>query len=230
MSEGSVLLDCAASAVHRMAEEGCDWAGLDAIWLSHFHLDHCGGLAPFLFGTKYAPQTQSRTKPLRLFGPAGTKRLLDKFDAVNDYGLTDQPFPFEVVEVDPLEGFELLPGIEAVAQKTPHTPESHAIHITSGEGKRLVYTADTGFHEPLAAIARDANLFLIECSFVRDKPVEKHLELAEALFLIRKARPKRAMLTHLYPQWDEVSLHEEVGDIKDFCELIEATDGLRLKL
>ncbi len=230
MSEGSVLLDCSASAVHRMAEEGCDWAGLDAIWLSHFHLDHCGGLAPYLFGTKYAPQTQERKKPLRLFGPAGTKQLIERFDAVNDYGLFDQPFPFEVVEVDPLERFEMLPGVEAVAQKTPHTPESLAIHITAADGKRLVYTADTGFHEPLSAIARDSDLFLIECSFVKDKPVEKHLELAEALFLIRKARPRRAMLTHLYPQWDEAVLHEEVGDLKDFCELIEARDGLRLKL
>ncbi len=70
-SGGSILLDCAASAIHRMAQEGCDWANLDAIWISHFHLDHCGGLAPFLFGTKYAPTTQSRTKPMKIYGPRG---------------------------------------------------------------------------------------------------------------------------------------------------------------
>ncbi|HMS09670.1 MAG TPA: MBL fold metallo-hydrolase, partial [Pyrinomonadaceae bacterium] len=52
-----VLLDCAPSAIHRMPADGCDWAGLDAIWISHFHLDHCGGLASLLFSLKYAPET-----------------------------------------------------------------------------------------------------------------------------------------------------------------------------
>src|SRR5215207_2851629 len=64
---GTLLLDCSASAIHRMAQENLDWANLDAIWISHFHLDHVGGLAPFLFGTKYAPQTQERMKPLKIF-------------------------------------------------------------------------------------------------------------------------------------------------------------------
>ena len=71
---GTILLDFAASAVHRMAEENLDWVNLDAIWISHFHLDHCGGLAPFLFGTKHAPATQKRKKPLRIFGPDWNKR------------------------------------------------------------------------------------------------------------------------------------------------------------
>ncbi|MCA1594376.1 MAG: MBL fold metallo-hydrolase, partial [Acidobacteria bacterium] len=53
-SGGTLLLDMGASAVHRIAQENLDWAALDAVWVSHFHLDHVGGLAPFLFGTKYA--------------------------------------------------------------------------------------------------------------------------------------------------------------------------------
>ena len=43
---GTLLLDMSADAPHRMAQEGLDWAGLDAVWISHFHLDHSGGLAP----------------------------------------------------------------------------------------------------------------------------------------------------------------------------------------
>jgi len=74
-SGGSLLLDCSAAAVHRMAAERLDWTGLDAIWISHFHLDHIGGLAPFLFGTKHAPQTQGRRKPLTVYGPRGLDKL-----------------------------------------------------------------------------------------------------------------------------------------------------------
>nr|MDQ5839388.1 MBL fold metallo-hydrolase [Acidobacteriota bacterium] len=39
---GSLMLDISGPSIHRMAEEGCDWPNLDAIWVSHFHLDHVG--------------------------------------------------------------------------------------------------------------------------------------------------------------------------------------------
>src|SRR3982751_2709200 len=83
-----MLLDISASAILRMAQEDCDWPQLDAIWISHFHLDHVGGLAPFLFGTKYAPQTADRTKPLRIFGPPRLKHLINAFDEAGEYNLT----------------------------------------------------------------------------------------------------------------------------------------------
>ncbi|MEK7722898.1 MAG: ribonuclease Z, partial [Acidobacteriota bacterium] len=106
---GSLLMDCSASAIHRMAQEKLDWADLDAIWISHFHLDHVGGLAPFLFATKYAPQTQSRTKPLKIYGAEGLRKLLEDFNDTGDYKLFKQPFPLEIIEIETLEKFEILP-------------------------------------------------------------------------------------------------------------------------
>ncbi|MBK6749495.1 MAG: ribonuclease Z [Pyrinomonadaceae bacterium] len=228
-SGGSILLDCSPSAPFRLAQENLDWADLDAIWISHFHIDHCGGLGAFLFGTKYAPQTQTRRKPLRIFGPVGLKGLFERMDGVNNYGLLEQPFPVEIVEVEPLEKFEILSGIDAAALKSPHTDESLALYLRDGE-TTLVFSADTGPSLPLAAFANQVDLFILECSFVKSKPVEKHLELAEAIYLIRKAKPKRAMLTHFYPEWDDVDFNEELKRFEPLCEVIEAVDGSIVEL
>jgi ribonuclease BN (tRNA processing enzyme) len=227
---GSVLLDCSASAVHRMAQETLDWANLDAIWISHFHLDHVGGLPAFLFGTKYAPETQARSKPLKIFGAKGLRNLIEKFDAVNEYNLLKQPFPLEVIEVEPLEKFEILKKIEAVALDTRHTPESLAIHLRVGNDKTIVYSADTGYAKTLGTLARNTDLFVLECSFFVGKPVETHLELSEAMRLVRYAKPKRVVLIHFYPEWDAVNFEKEVRKFSPPCEVIQARDGLKLEI
>jgi ribonuclease BN (tRNA processing enzyme) len=226
---GSLLLDISPSALHRMAEENCDWANLDAIWVSHFHLDHFGGLAPFLFSTKYAPQTQSRTKPLNIFGPDGLKRLIDAFDAANNYGLNAQPFPVKICEVKPDEGFEILSGIEAKTFKTPHTNESLALRLKDKETS-LVFTSDTGFDERLADFACDVDLLLIECSFFRNKPIQKHLELDDVIRLAQLARPQKVLLSHFYAEWDKVDFPHEIKKLNPACEMIAATDSLSLKI
>jgi len=227
---GSILLDCGASAIDRMAQENLDWANLDAVWISHFHLDHVGGLAPFLFGTRNAPEMQNREKPLRIFGAKGLKKLLEAFDEANNYKLFQQPFPLEITEVEALEKFRILPDAQAVAVETPHTDESLAIHIRDKNDKTLVYTADTGFTKVLGTLAGAADLLVMECAFFKGKPSEKHLELAEAMYLARQAKPKRVLLTHFYSEWDAIDFLKEVEKFSPPCEVIEAKDGLRLEI
>jgi len=229
-SGGTVLLDCSATAIRRILEEGLDWANLDAIWISHFHLDHVGGLAPLLAGIKHSEEMKKRTKPLKIFGPPGIKRLIDGFNDVNNYKLLKQPFPLEIIEIESLEKFEIVSGLEAVAMSTPHTEESHAIHLRDSDDSTLVYTADTGFTETLASFAGQAGLLVIESSYPKDKTKAKHMELAEAMFIIRKAKPKRAVLTHLYPLWDDVDFEKEIAEYSAPCEVLLAFDGLRLTI
>jgi ribonuclease BN (tRNA processing enzyme) len=226
---GTLLLDCSGPAVHRMAEESLDWPNLDAVWVSHFHLDHVGGLAPFLFGTKYAPQTRERRKPFTVYGPRGTERLLRRFDEAGDYKLFEQPFPFEVRELAPRAEFEVLPGLSGETFSTPHTSESLALRLTDADGTSLVYTSDTGFTEALAGFARAADLLLMECSFFRSKPIETHLVLEEAMRLARLSGARRVMLAHLYPEWDGLDLSAEATQLWD-GETIEARDGLQLNV
>ncbi|MDQ5845192.1 MAG: MBL fold metallo-hydrolase [Acidobacteriota bacterium] len=225
---GNVLLDMSADAPHRMAEEQLDWPNVDAIWISHFHLDHLGGVAPFLFATRSAPQTQARKKPLRIFGANGLKNIVDVINGANNYRLFEQLFPVEVIEVTPEMEFELLPGLEAKTRSTPHTNESMAIRLSDKSGSVLVYTSDTGYSDELGEFAKGAGVLLMECSFFQNTPVKKHLELADAMKLAKIAEPRKLVLSHLYSEWDGIDLAAEA---KQFWtgETIEAYDGLRLQ-
>jgi ribonuclease Z len=212
-----------------MAQEDLNWVALDAIWISHFHLDHVGGLAPFLFGTKHSPQTQGRRKPLMIYGGYGLKKLLAAFDEAGDYDLLKQPFPVEVREVAPRTEFELLPGLAARTLSTPHTRESLALRLADADGNSLVYTSDTGYTDALGALAEGVDLFIMECSFRRNKPIETHLELKDAMQLARRAAPRKVLLAHLYPEWDGIDIAAEAAKLWP-GETIAATDGLRLTI
>jgi ribonuclease BN (tRNA processing enzyme) len=225
---GSLVLDISAAVPFRAAQENLDWANLDAIWVSHFHLDHCGGLWPFLFGTKYTPETQNRTKSLKIFGGAGLNDLLKALDLAGDYGLMKQPFPVEIIEVTPGQEFDLLPNVAAKTFSTPHTLESMAIRLTDSAGKSFVYTSDTGFDVSLGEFAYNADLFLVECSYCLEKAYELHLNLAEVVELVRLANPRETMIGHLYPEWDILpSIPEFIESYCPVSRIIAAADGLK---
>ena len=229
-SGGSIVLDFSMDVPRQFLDLRLDWPNIDAIWISHFHLDHLGGLAPFLFGTRHAPEVQKRTKSLRIFGAEGLRDLLETFNDAYNYKLFDQPFPLEVVEVEPLEKFEIVTGVTSVAMKTPHTEDSMAIHLRDADDATFVYTSDTGFSDILGTFARKVDLLVMESSYVKDKEVEIHLEIAEAMHIVRKAAPARAVLTHLYPFWDDVDFEKEIAKYSPRCEVIEAKDGLSLEI
>ena len=62
-----LLVDAGGGIFERVGRAGIPLHGLDAVLLTHTHIDHTGGLAPLVF----AAFMQGRTELLGLFGPAG---------------------------------------------------------------------------------------------------------------------------------------------------------------
>ena len=177
-----------------MAQERLDWPNLDAIWISHFHLDHMGGLAPFLFGSRVGASDSKPHQAIANLRPEGLRRIIDAMNDSNNYKLFQQAFPVEIVEVGPGTEFEIIPGLAASILSTPHTEESLALRLKAEDSKLFVYTSDTGFSEDLVPFAKDVDLLLMECSFRRNKPIQKHLELVEAMNLARECAPETTCL------------------------------------
>jgi len=222
-----MLLDAGADAPHRMAQENLDWPNLDIVWISHYHWDHFAGLLALLFGMKWAPQTQNRTAKLTILGGGGLRQTLEQINAANSFKLLDQSFPVDIREINSEDEIRLTGDVSARAMRTPHTKESLALRLTDVDGKSLVYTSDTGFANELIPFCTGANLLLLECSFRRTKPLETHLELAEAMKIAAASAPENLVLTHLYPEWDQFNIVDEAKHIWP-GRTIEATDGLTL--
>jgi len=135
-----------------------------------------------------------------------------------------------LIEIESLTEFDLFDGIRVVTSSTPHTIESHAIRLSNTNGKSIVFSSDTGFSKPLGSFAMDADLFLVECSYVKNKPVDGHLELVDAVHLARYSRARKTVITHLYPEWESVNFNEEMEKIGAGIDLTQAYDGLKLEI
>src|SRR6266568_5284051 len=71
LAEGSgrVLLDCGPGVLPRLREQE-GWPQVDAIVITHFHLDHWGDLVPWAFGSMYGPGS-NLPKPTLFVPPDG---------------------------------------------------------------------------------------------------------------------------------------------------------------
>ena len=72
--QATLLVDLGPGVLRRLAATGVTIGEIDAVLLTHYHVDHCADLAPLLFA-HYHPSLQTR-KPLRLIGGVGLRRVL----------------------------------------------------------------------------------------------------------------------------------------------------------
>src|SRR5436305_1803537 len=66
---GRLLLDCGPGVLSRLRERGA-WPHVNAVVITHFHLDHWGDLVPWAFGTQFGPGRAVAPQP-DLWVPAG---------------------------------------------------------------------------------------------------------------------------------------------------------------
>lgn len=194
------LLDTGPGLLQAMARLGLPWAGITDVVLTHFHADHAGGLPGLLFTLTYGLLPAVRQAPLDVWGPPGTRRLLERLaDAYGEF-VHDPGFPLRVHDLPP-GGEAMLGG--AVRLRTlpvPHTETSQAVRLETGFGP-VVYTGDTGPNEALGAFAADAGLLVCECSLPDSHAIDTHLSPTSVASLAAAARPGRLLLTHVYPQF-----------------------------
>jgi ribonuclease BN (tRNA processing enzyme) len=89
--DANILIDCGASSLVAMNELAIPRNDIDAIFLSHFHADHVGGIPFFLLEANYVSK---RKRPLTIAGPPSLKRPLRGIMEIGFAGTKELKFKF----------------------------------------------------------------------------------------------------------------------------------------
>ena len=200
-AETRFLVDCGASSMVAMRKFGVDPNSIDAVYLTHLHGDHFGGL-PFVILD--AQLYSRRTAPLRLVGPPG---LADRLTAAMEVffpgsSTVERKFATEIAEF--AHDGERWASNERDGVRVTPSPARHGSGAPSlslrieCDGRVLAYTGDTEWTEALLECGRAADLFIAEASFY-DRRVRGHLDYATLRGRLGEIGAKRVILTHLGP-------------------------------
>jgi len=175
---GVYLVDAGDGTVQQLARAGIQLPQVKAVFLSHLHADHTGGLSAVL-GLRNQINVTER---LTVYGPPGTKEFIAGIVASMQpaarvgYGIPGQPWapPAETVTVVELtDGAHIrVDGITVTAVQNTHydfapgsaedlSYKSLALRFDL-PGRSIVYTGDTGPSAEVERLAKDADLLVSE--------------------------------------------------------------------
>ena len=223
----NLMLDPGPGTLVRCAKSRprIDPAKLDAVLLTHAHIDHSGdlnGVLDAMTGGGFRPHGA-------LFAP---RECLEGENAVLLKYLRSHLVRIEVLE--PQSDYELGPLRFSTSVRHAHAAETCGLKFDLG-GRTVSFLVDTEFFPELIDSYAGADVLVM--NLVRETPYPggkvKHLCLEDARQILSAIRPRIAVITHFGmtmlkadPRRVAAQLTEELPDV----EVMAASDGMRLEL
>lgn len=186
----AIALDLGSGTLARL-QQHVPLSALDAVVLSHLHLDHIADLLPLVYALG--------GKTLNLYLPmfdSPQYDLIASFDCFHLIPIFDRR-EIRVKDV----------GLTFCQMQ--HPVESYGVCVEGG-GRKLFYSGDTVFHDKLIPCAASSDLLLLDCAQPSDHKGAPHMTLSEGA-LIARTTGKRVLATHVHPLYSPYAEAKTLG-------------------
>lgn len=216
VNETNVVLDMGPNTLHELRKH-VDYRAMDAIVISHLHLDHVLDLFALRFMLAYNPVKADRKIPLYLppDGLAFMAKAAELF--ATDSAEIPEYFSdvFDMIEFNPDQTLE-IGDLTVSFARTVHIIPCWAMRIHPKDGEDLVYTADTGSDADLDAFAHGAAVIVADAASSPKAPdnVKRtiHYDAEAAAGLADRAESQHLVLSH---QWEELDPIQNAAIARD---------------
>jgi ribonuclease BN (tRNA processing enzyme) len=202
-----VLLDAGNGSTANL-QRFVGFRDLDAVVVSHRHVDHCVDLVGAYYALKFGPAVGGR---LPVYGAAEVDEALAAFMRRDT-----------ALEISDVYDLHTVRGGDAIDVGPMHVSFADAVHLTPAvstrievDGATLVYSGDTAGVPELVEFARDADLLLCEATWAGDQedyPPGIHLTGRDAARIAQEAGVGRLLLTHVIASTDRDALLAEAQE------------------
>jgi ribonuclease BN (tRNA processing enzyme) len=198
---------------------------LDAVVITHEHLDHCLDLYPLTVARVFH---QERLPRLPLHAPAGVFEAVAALE--DEEGRREMRDLFDVRESAPGSTFDIGP-LRVTARLLPHSVKNLGLRVEA-DGVSMAYTGDTGPSPEIETLARDVDVLVSEASWEDDDGIlveGQHLTARQAGEHGARGGAKRLVLTHFWPTVNRGRAGELAAEAFD-GEVILAEENLRIEV
>lgn len=201
-----VLMDIGPGTIEKLRRLRVDPNTISVLLLTHFHLDHTLDLPALLKIRLFNEIGGANPSPpqLKLIGPVGLRNFLEKIVLDEGvYGYLSQMMSYDSY----VSLYEVREGLayDSGRLKVYALPVEHfnglAYRVELG-GCSLAYSGDTVYDENMVKLAENVCVLIHECSFPSEIMLGKHSSEKDLIRVVRKAKPKILIVTHLYPAWE----------------------------
>ena len=220
--EIDIHVDPGPGALLKSIQYHQDPTKLDAIFVSHAHIDHSNDANLMIEAmTDYALKKQGI-----LLASKSVIRGCGKFQPVIDkYHLSKVG---KALAMKPGDRFSLK-GTQITATKAKHDDESTIGFVLRLGRIAIGYTADTEYFEDLGKIYKGCDYLILSNLKPKLDGIPDHLASEDTIKILKDAKPKKAIITHLGAKFLKVSAEEEARMIEreSGVKTIAARDGMR---
>lgn len=220
----NIMIDCGNGSFANL-QKYLDFRQLNYLIISHYHPDHFHDYHCIRHAIAGSLKDGTRKEPLSVYAPQEGAEIWQEMQKWQD-----------IFKLYPLE--ELLNKSQDVGDvavtvlKNTHAVPCYSLSFSDGI-KKFVYTSDTGWFDKLIDFTLDADLLLCEAS-LKNEDIEQgesigHLTAGQAGQLAHRARVKRLVLTHFWPEYYLKELYDQAKENYK-KKVYLAQDGLLIRV